>query len=85
MGYLLDTRNKDKRHKYVNDDNFDIRYSLSKVSVNRNAFMVDEQTGVVYPRGNPVSLFYSMVIVATDRGQPARSTHAYLCLSETGS
>ena len=59
-------------------DNADVRYSLFKVTVDPEAFVIDERTGVVSPRGTPVSRFYYMVIAATDRGQPPRSTYMYL-------
>ena len=69
-------------------DNGDIRYSLMSVSINNNAFTIDERTGDVFPRGSPVSRFYNMMIVASDRGEPSKSTCIHLfikvCQDPTG-
>ena len=69
-------------------DNGDIRYSLMSVSINNNAFTIDERTGDVFPHGSPVSRFYYMMIVASDRGEPSKSTYMHLfikvCQDPTG-
>ena len=59
-------------------DNGDVRYSLARVRAEPHAFTIDEHSGVVTPHGNPVSQFYSMIVIAKDRGQPPRSTYMYL-------
>ena len=59
-------------------DNGTVRYSLSRIRVDPDAFVIDEESGVVTPRGTPVSRFYVMVIHAKDGGQTPRSTYMYL-------
>ena len=59
-------------------DNGAVRYSLARIRVDPHAFTVDEESGVVTPHGIPVSRFYTMKVIAKDRGQPPRSTYMYL-------
>ena len=59
-------------------DNGGIRYSLLSVSINNKAFTIDERTGDVFPHGSPESRFYYMMIIASDRGEPSKSTYMHL-------